>query len=381
VVPLRAAAGTALLAALVITASAGPLLAAPPAPKLLRPQPVALAAKGWSAPLFVRSDRAGHVFLLRAERAEVYPLDAAGQLQEPWKLKPTEAALGLVLNAALSPAGDQWLLHVQSTVRLFVDGKERPLPPLDWQPWSVGFRRETPIVAVMPRPLPAAAQRLASLGTAPWLLALEGDRWSALVEHSDLTAERAWRERARMNEWVAEHAVFLAPARDGKLWAARQYAHRVQRLSPSGKTLLDIEVQDGREVKAPARPARDVDVHGRKVPVQAFEAKQAIEDLVEGPGGTLYLLAHRTGKGGLALERYDPVRGLLEEAPLALEGTGRFTLAAGKDGLYLAGFDPTEGLWMLSWEAVQAAPWVEVEGSEAEGKAEPSPAPASRPAS
>ncbi len=336
---------------------------------------MAAAAQSWSGPLFVRSDRAGRVFLLRAATAEVYPLGPTGQLLEPVKLKPTEAAMGLVLNAALSPAGDQWLLHAQSTVRLFVDGKERPLPPLDWQPWSVGFRRDTPIVAVMPRPLPAAAQRLASLGTAPWLLALEGDRWSALAEHSGLSAETAWRERARMNEWIAEHAVHLAPARDGKLWAARQYAHRIQRLGPSGKALLELEVQAHPGETAPARPAapRDVEVHGKKVPMRPFESKPVIEDLVEGPGGTMYLLAHRAG-GGLALERYDAVRGVLEEAPLSLEGTGRFTLAAGKSGLFLAAFDPAEGLWTVGWETLQAASWVEVEGSEAEGAGDPPPA-------
>ena len=62
--------------------------------------------------------------------------------------------------------------------------------------------------------------------------------------------------------------------------------------------------------------------------------------------------------------RYDPVRNVVERVPLALKGSGRFTLAAGKDGLYLAPFQAKNGLWKIPWEALESASWKEIEGVE-----------------
>ena len=171
-----------------------------------------------------------------------------------------------------------------------------------------------------------------------------------------------------MNEWVARHASWLAPARDGKLWAASQYAYRVRRLSPTGRSLLEITA--GKEKKGPApAPAnaaaaaavRQLEESGKKARFTAFTEKQVIADVVEGTDRRIYLLVNASESSALALDRYDSVLNVLERIPLSLEAAGRVSLAAGKDGLYLAPFNAKHGIWRISWADLESAPWKEVE--------------------
>ncbi len=345
-------------------------MADPPQAPRLHAEPIDLGAS-WDGPQFVRADKAGNVFVFRGDEPAVYPVGKSGEVGKPRRLEATTEALGLVLNAALSPAGDQWLVLAEGKVRLFVDGKEKPLPPLSWQPWTVGFLRGTPAVGVMPRPLPSAVLHLQDMGTVPWFLTLDNDRWSALVEHSGLSAESAWKDRGRMNEWVARYATWLAPARDGKLWVASQYAYRVRRLSPTGRSLL--EITSGKEKKEPgpapknaaaAAAVRQMEERGGKARFTAFNEKQVIADVVEGTDRRIYLLVHTSGASALALDRYDSVLNVLQRIPLSLELAGRVSLAAGKDGLYLAPFNAKQGVWRISWADLEAGAWKDVEETE-----------------
>lgn len=332
-------------------------------------EPIALKVD-WEGAQFVRSDRAGNVFLFRGDSFEVYPVSRSGELGKPERLQTTNEGSGLVLDAVLSPAGDQWLVHADGKVRLFVDGKEKPLPPLSWLPWTVGFLRGTPLVGVMPRPSPSAVLHLQDLGAVPWFLTLDNDRWSTMLEHSDLTAEAAWKDRSKWNEWVARYASSVAAARDGKLWVASQHSYRVQRLSPSGRTLLEIDAGKDKAKESPqklpenaeaAAAIRQLEAQGGKAQFRPFTEKAVIADLVEGNDHAIYLLVHTSGDSSLALDRYDNVRGVLERIPLSLKGDGRLTLAAGKDGLYVAPFRAAGGLWRISWTTLESAPWKEVE--------------------
>lgn len=350
-----------------IMAGAGIVGASEKIDKRLQFSRVATSGRSWEGPQFVRADRNGRVFLLRSDKLEVYSVGKDGVAAKPLPLETSSDAIGHVLHAAMSPSGDQWLMYAEGKIRLFVDGKEKVLPPMAWQPWTVGFIRDTPVVAVMPRPLPSTVLHLQDLGDVPWLATLDNDRWSTLVEHSGLSAERAWKERSRMNEWVAEHASFMASARDGKLWVASQYGYRLRRLSPTGRTLSEILLEKGK-MEAPAQPAasreaaatmKSMEAHGGKAKFTAFTAKPVIADLVEGRDG-IYLLVHEEG-GGLALDRYDAAVGHIERARLSYQGSGRFTLASGKDGLYIAPLDPAEGLWKISWAALESVAWEEVE--------------------
>jgi hypothetical protein len=328
---------------------------------------VSTPGSSWKGPQFVRADRNGRVFLLRAEGPEVYAIGGAGAAAKPLRLETSNDAIGHVLHAAMSPGGDQWLMYAEGKVRLFVNGKERALPPIAWQPWTVGFLRDTPMVAVMPRPLPSTVLHLQDLGDVPWLVSLDNDRWSTLVEHSGLSAQMAWKERWRMNEWVAEHSSFLAPARDGKLWVASQYGYRLRRLSPTGRTLAEITWKEEQETTgAPTVPSREasatmkaMEAHGGKATFTAFKEKPVIADVVEGRDA-IYLLVYEAS-GNLALDRYDAALDKLERVRLSQQGSGRFTLASGKDGLYIAPLDPAAGLWKVSWSALESAAWDPVE--------------------
>lgn len=333
-------------------------------------EPIAAGAQAAEGFQFVRADRSGNVFLLRSGLAQVSPILKSGKLGEPAQLKTTNAPLGFVVHAALSPSGNQWLVYAEGKLRLFLDGKEQPLPPIDWQPWAVGFLRDTPLAVVMPRPLPSATLHLQDLGKAPWLVSLDNDRWSTLLAHPDLDAETAWKQRSRMNAWVAEYSSLVAPARDGKLWVAGEYDYIVRRLSSSGKTLSEVTVPKKKAEEPPIRIAphgeaaatiKRMEAQGGSASFHEFTEKAVIADLAEA-SGFVYLVVHAPGSK-LALDRYDPSQGRLDRVPLAIKDTGRFTLACGKDGLYIASIAAAEGVWRVSWAALDAAEWKAVEGA------------------
>jgi hypothetical protein len=350
----------------------GALLAGAKAPeRRLQPEP-GVTGVDWKGSQFIRSDAAGRVFLFRGDEPAVYPITKTGEIGKPESLQTANESLGHVLDVALSPGGDRWLVRGEGRVRLFVEGKEKTLPPMDWLPWSIGFVRDTPVVAVVPRPLPAGVLHLDDLGNVPWLVTLDNDRWSTLARLSDLSAETAWKERSRFNQWVTEYAVFLAADREGKLWAANQYAYRVRRLSGAGRNLLDIASTQEEEAPPKAPPSAAVVAATRKAETEGakftpFTERPVIADLVEGRDHAIYLLVHAPGEGTLALDRYDSVRGVVERAPLEMHGTGRFTLAAGKDGLYLAPYNAPEGVRKLSWESLQEAAWKEIDSIKVQG--------------
>ncbi len=356
-----------------VLAGATVVSAAKPEERRLWLEPVAAKAQAAEGTQFVRADRAGNILLLRGDTGEVSSILKSGELGEAVRLKATNNALGHVLNAALSPSGDQWLLYAEGKLRLFVDGKEKPLPPIDWQPWSVGFLRDTPLVGVMPRPLPSAALHLQDLGTVPWLVILDNDRWSTMLGHPGLDAETAWKERSRMNAWVAAYSSLVAPARDGKLWVASEYAYELRQLNSTGRTVSEVSVAIKKEAppititpnQEAAAAVKRMETQGGTATFHEFTEKAVIADLAE-KNGSVFLVVHAPGSA-LALDRYDPGQGRLERAQLALKDSGRFTLACGKDGVYIAPMNPAEGVWRVSWAELESAAWKPVAGAKLPG--------------
>jgi hypothetical protein len=366
-VPLGALMKTELLAAVCFFYACVAVAAPDDAEQHLRPEPIAREASAWGGPSFVRSDRAGNVFLFRTDKPGVYPVNKAGGLGEPQRLELANQSFGHVLNVALNPGGDQWLVHAEGKLRLFVEGKEKPVASVPWQPWAVGFLRSSPAVLVIPRPMPDTVLHLRDVGSAPWLLTLDNNSWNALVEHDDLPAETAWKERSRINAWITEYAAFFAPTKDGRIWMGSQYGYHVRQLSSAGRVLTDIsfESADRVEKKPKANPEvqaaiQQAEKQGARVTSMPFTAQQVIADLTVGPGQVLFLLVSPKGGGSLAIDRYDPGRAILERVDLTLSSSGRFTLAVGKDALYLA--NTREGHWRISWEALENANWKEVDG-------------------
>ena len=331
----------------------------------------------WEASQFVQADRGGRVFFFRGDTLSVYPLTKEGAFGKPVKLQATPGGGGeMALRAALSPDGDRWLVYAPFSVRLFVDGEEKPLPDLEWNPWGVGFLRDTPVVAVIPRPMAHNRDWSKPLDV-PWLVTLAGDRWNSLTTLKSVPVGKLMKNGG-MNGAIAENAVYLKSDREGKLWAARQYAYRVQRLSPTGRVLTEMTVgggavaEKGKESKgieiklhsATENPTEAThDAREEKATSHAFTAQQVVLDLAEGTDRRLYLLV-RLPDGGAALDRFDPSTSVLERISLQLKASGTFTIAAGRDGLYIAAFKGDGGRWRLSWSSLEQVRWKPVESAE-----------------
>lgn len=346
------------------------------------PLPAAGASSRWDGPQFVVADRSGHVLLLRGRTLQVYPLGKAGALGEPERLQATLAVEGEVQNAALDASGSQWLIQTFGSVRLFADRKEKGLPRLAWLPNSVGFRRDEPIVSVLPVVVGA---RQGGLGdTPPWLLHLGGDQWETLREMKGLTAAEAAAglKNGKLNDYLAKWGAWLAADRSGRLWVGRGYAYRLERFSPGGRLLQSLtvgggEVREGgksspegvtwnaggRDAAGPERGADE------KRSFFGFTARPAILALTEAADGRIYVIA-RNQEGACVLDRLDPAMRRMERLSLSTKLKGRATIAAGKDALYIAAYDGREGRWRIPWLALEQAAWKKVKLNAEAGEAE-----------
>jgi hypothetical protein len=242
---------------------------------------------------------------------------------------------------------------------------------------------------VIPRRLDRHEKDLAALAKAPWLLSLSGDRWSTLKGLPETDLAKAL-ESGGLNQAIVESAVLLQGDKEGKLWAARQYAYRVQRFSASGRPLLEIRVPSGGDGKQQDGQGVEIKLHRagenptdatRKAGSErgryyAFTAKPVILGMAPGPDGRIYFLV-RKEDGTATLDRYDPVLVALQRVKLDFQPPAVLSMAAGKDALYLAAFDGKGGRWRLAWESLEALPWQPVRGAEIDGlEPEPSREPA-----
>jgi hypothetical protein len=350
-------------------------------------QPERLPATGWEGSQFLRADRVGNLFLLRASTLEVYPVGKSGAPGKPVRLEATSTATGSIREAAMSPSGDRWFLLSGVTVRLFEDGKEKVLPPLEWKPWSLTLLRETPIVAAVPAPLGGRAADPKRVGDPPWFLESDGDRWSSMIDLQGVSVADLF-ENGGMNDVIARNSVVMAGDRMGRLWAARQYGYRVQRFTPGGRLLLEITVDRGKIRQKEESRGIEIKLKGGelgsgdatqdpqrrpKATYYPFTAERVIYGLTEGRDGKIYFLVS-TGAGSASLDRFDSTRSVLERIPIQVPLKDAFTLAAGKDALYLASWEAKQGSWRISWEDLDAAPWKPVKGARIDGFA-PEPRP------
>jgi hypothetical protein len=320
----------------------------------------------WSADggsQFIGVDRAGRVSFFRGADLSVVRQLATGAFAAPSKLEATKEAANRPLSAALSLSGDRWFLRTADSLRLFVGGKEKLLPQPTWQPWSIGFVGDTPVAAVIPLLVGTEGAGSSKQSSVPWLLAFDGNKWSPLVEHRDLTVGESLGARADLNDFIAQYALILAGARDGKLWSGNQYSYQIRRFSGAGKKLFELRVDGGKVIDKKEKSAKPLPAGA-----QAFSAASIIRGLAEGRDGFLYLVVSPSGDGTLVLDRYDPSRAVLERVALPkLQDPGFCGLDAGKDGLYFAPRSSKGGRWRLSWEALEKASWSEVKNVEVQG--------------
>jgi hypothetical protein len=345
----------------------------------IEPQPLPGGPTSWDGPQFIQADRTGNVYVLRSKTFEVYPLEKSGVLGKPVALEPTGVPAGFVREATMSPSGDRWLLLSGMSVRYFVDGKEKALPPLEWKPWSLTLLRDTPIVAAAPFPLGDHSGDPKKAGTPPWLLQFDGDRWSSILDLKGVSVADLL-ENNGLNDAIAKNSVVLKGDRQGRLWAARQYGYRVQRFTPGGRLLLEIVVGGGkirekgdgraidiklsREGQNPREATQDP--RREKGTYLPFTAQRVVYGLTEGRDGNIYLLVD-AGEGAAALDRFDPTRAIVERVPLTFKLKDMVTLAAGRDALYLAPWSAEKGRWRISWDVLEAAAWKPVKDARIDG--------------
>lgn len=344
----------------------------------LRPSPVSglgEAGPEWKGYQTVEADRAGRVFYFRGESYQVYPVDPrTGNLGKPLKLETSLSSSSSPREAAMSTGGDRWLMIHAGKLRYFEKGKEKALPVLPWGAQSVGFHRDSPVVAVLPIVLKGTES---PSGDLPWLFTLSGDRWDVLRELEGVTEQDANEglDNGNFEKQLAQVATRLTTDSQGRLWAAHQYSYKIQRLSPSGRVLEEIRLDDGRfrekkqrasaiEIKR-SDPSQNPtsatsDPVKEKKTYTPFPFDAVLYDVVGGRDGRIYTLT-RTDSGGLALDRYDPVESVLERKALSVKWKGNASLAAGKDALYLAPYEASAGRWKLSWEELERPGWKQLE--------------------
>lgn len=328
----------------------------------------------WRGQQYGGADDKGHAYILRPQEFLVYPLED-GELGKPVALEHSPVRTPLpVLDAAIDGPRD-WVALFGGEVRWIRAGKEEILPELHWSVAAVTLLDGRPVVAVYPSPIGRVSER--ELRIVPRLLTPNRNTWSILVESNrEGFAGPAERAAAR----ITDAARLLTDSR-GTLWLAGTYRYHLANYSAAGDERLILEV-DGAEV----RHRDEAELEGTRVAFEKERARHAdpskvqiavntavpaILDLAEGRDGKIYLVVSGASGGGgsWALDRFDPVTGLLERTLLDTFNSGALSIAAAKDGLYIVPFNGLTRRLTIRWDALEAADWQPVEGVSLNGVA------------
>jgi hypothetical protein len=332
-----------------------------------------------SASQFVQADATGHVFLLRTDPLEVYPVTTRGTLGEPVPLDrlPTGQANAFIRDAALAPDGGSWLLlDVGHGPRLFRDGKEQPGHELGWRVTAVALPRGEPWAAVLPMPShgvrmikqPGGQVTIDVQESPPLVMRLADSGWTSVVRENYDFGSTDWREARGRLQLLRDAR--LAPDPAGGVWLAEEYGYRLRRFSPGGKLRVEVTVGSGRPVlkeRSPAEITKQLASaeasSGHKLDPASvrFSATHQVEGLAAARDGRVYVLVETAGEGGgaqLALDRFDPSGPTVERVLLdRIAAHGRASVALGRDGLYIAKLSGEDGLWRLRWDQLEEAKW------------------------
>jgi hypothetical protein len=343
----------------------GPASGAKAKPVRLQPLPGTGSSLVWEAPQSIQADAKGRVFVLRGDNLSIYPLTPNGELGEPKRLEGPGSFRKPFVRAVMSPTGE-WLLYstFAEPLLLIRNGKIERLPPVGWYTDAVGMLRGNPVANILPLWTGSPPQDKSD--PPALLLQYSADRWSRLVSEEVPTKDN----QDPLLTALLHRSAVLAEGAKGRLWVANRYVYRVRRFSPAGKQLLEIRVGE-REAKQAENPKIEMRFQreAEKNPMAknssavAITAPEVVHTLAEGRDGNLYLLV--TAAGVPALDRFDPVRGVLERLPVAFDDIMKIiTMAAGRDGLYFAAHFGKGGRYRISWETLEGAAWKTVEEAE-----------------
>ncbi len=247
-------------------------------------------------------------------------------------------------------------------------------PDIGWLVTSVAVLRDTPAAGI----LPMSIGRKASLGrppVPPLVLRLGNRLWETYIPG---VAPKRAQDRDPINALFADHTLKLLGDERGRMWVAYPYTGRLRRFTPASR--MDTEIvlgtgaarHRGDEAELKKSFVASLQKQGYRNPgahAGVFTAQLGIRGWTLGPDGVLYMLLGPSLTGsGTALGRYNPVTGTVETIAVQLSPAGEVSMAAGRDGLYLAAADGAVEVWKLGWGTLEAAVWEEFTDSKVGGQ-------------
>lgn len=340
----------------------------------------------WVERQFVQADKQGRVFLLKGGTLELFALRPGGQLEPKGRLEDAtdEGRERLIESAAMSLAGDVWVLFSKpNRLDVFQSGKRRESVDSPWMVSAVAAPAGDPIVSALPAVMDSATVG-ARPAAPPSLARWDGKRWSPMAEGSfgkrtrpEAGSPGAVEGVSLMEQMRGESSRLLAGAADGSLWVADRHAYRLRSFSPLGMAKGELRVGEGEvhwdersaeEWRRAEKLARQEGLAFDRRSLSRVRATETLRALALGRDGAVYLLVQ--AEGGVALDRFSAAQLRLER--VLLSGLDplppRLTLAAGQDGLYLAGPSGRLGLWRIAAEALERADWQPVAEADFDGR-------------
>jgi hypothetical protein len=319
---------------------------------------------------FLQADAKGRLYLLHGDTLAVDQLKPSGQLVAKGKPPARRATdSDTVLHAALSPDGDSWLLYDMPDHPMLLKGDEvRNLPSSGWDVSAVAYTIDGPILAVLPVLVgggdAATAVPRTALMKPPFLLRLDDDQgWQQLVPGK--VFERSEPRALLPQDLRAERSSRLAGGAKATLWVAQQDAYVLKQYSRAGVLRGSLIVGGGRvqwrdrtedDWKYLEKSARAGGMKLDRSHLANVEAVHVVRALAV-QDSRVYFVVETSA--GLALDRWDTDAEVLQRVQLGnlSIGSGRLSLAAGRDGLYLAGAHLGEPVWRLDWQRLEGAKW------------------------
>jgi hypothetical protein len=316
---------------------------------------------------FLQADAKGRIYLLRGDTLAVERLLPSGKLVANGKPPANRAEGETVIHAALSPDGDSWLLYdMPDHLMLLKSDELRDLTPSGWDVSAVAYTLDGPILAVLPVLVGGgdATVPKTALMKPPFLLRLDDDqRWQQLVPGR--VFERSEPRALVPQELRAERSSRLAAGAKATLWVAQQDAYVLKQYSRAGVLKGSLVVGGGRvqwrdrtedDWKYLEGSARAGGMKLDRTHLANVEAVHVVRALTV-QDHRVYLVVETSA--GLVLDRWDADADVLQRLQLGnvATGPGRLSLAAGRDGLYLAGAHLGEPVWRLDWQRLEGAKW------------------------
>lgn len=347
--------------------------AAKTAPSGLIPSTVALPFQG-NGPQFLQADARGEIYLLRGDTYDIYAFER-GEISKPKRLAMVMPPESRPTAAAMSWDASSWALVASNRVFYWVDGRQQSTPDVGWLVTSVALQRNTPIAGVLP--MAVGQPTLKRAPSPPLALRLGDDAWETFIPGKLPKRSQA---HDPIDALFADYSVKLATDRQGRAWAAYPFTGRIVRFTASGRLDSEIVLGSGvaqhREEAAQKRALlaslRKQGYNNPKATVGVFTAQLLLRGFTFGQDGTLYTLVGPalTG-GGMALGRLNLATFSFETTPVVLPDGGELSMAAGREGLFLATLSGSSDLWRFTWGQLEAAPWAEFTRFQILGSLEP----------